>query len=54
VIRILWLFLLSFSLLFAAKTSKIKNLWDQGTDSTSSQINAKKKDLTQTDKKQKQ
>ncbi len=53
-IRILWFFLLSFSLLSAAKTSKIKNLWDKDIGSTSSQINAQKKDLTQTDKKQKQ
>ena len=53
-IRIAWLFLLSVSLAFSAKQTKIKNLWKKHSGSTSSQINSNRNDLTQTDKKQKQ
>ncbi len=53
-IRIVWLSLLFASLAFSAKQTKIKSLWQKSSGSTRSQINSSRKDLTQTDKKQKQ
>jgi len=53
-IRIIWLLFFSVSLVFSAKTTKIKSLWDQKGGSTVSRIHSNKKDLSQTDKKQKQ
>ncbi len=46
--------LLSVSTVYAAKQTKIKNLWNSTTGSTTSRIHSTKKDLTQTDRKQKQ
>jgi len=42
------------SLAFSARQTKIKSLWEQTSGTTSSKIHSTKKDLTQTDKKQKQ
>jgi len=53
-IRIVWLLFFSVSLVFSAKLSNIKNLWNQNTGSTKSRIDSSKNNLTQTGKKQKQ
>ena len=53
-IRAVWLLLFSVTLVFSAKTTKIKNLWSQSGGSTVSRIDSSKNDLSQTGKKQKQ
>ena len=52
--RLIGLFFLSVSLVYAAKQTNIKHLWDANQGSTTSRIHSTKNDLTQTDKKQKQ
>ena len=54
-IKIAWLLLLSVSLAFSAKTTKIKSLWDKkGDSSTVSRIHSSKKDLSKTGKEKQQ
>jgi len=53
-IRAVWLLLFSVTLVFSAKTTRIKNLWSKSGGSTVSRIDSSKNDLSQTGKKQKQ